>query len=77
MTHQEWYEQREYLTASVRRLESEADALRSENLQLRRQLAACEARESALAHPDVHLTIAETEPPSMDGPVPTVVGGGE
>jgi hypothetical protein len=60
---------------SVVQLESEADALRSENLRLRQQLAACESREAALAHPDIHAVIAETEPPSMDAEMPRIVGG--
>jgi hypothetical protein len=43
--------------------------------RLRQQLAACESREAALAHPDIHAVIAETEPPSMDAEMPRIVGG--
>lgn len=65
-----------HLLDGIRRLESEADALRSENLTLRLQLVAAESRHAALAHPDIHAAIAETEPPFplMDGPIPTVAG---
>jgi hypothetical protein len=48
---------------AVRDAESEADALRSENLQLRRQLADAEARHASVV-----------QPPTMDGPVPTTTG---